>query len=378
MVDVIMVGTVALDSVKTPFGEVEETLGGSSVYASVAASLFAKVGLVGVIGKDFPQRHINFLKEKGIDLAGLETADGDTFRWKGYYEYDMNQAHTLDTRLNVLSRFNPKLPEAYRDCRYVFLANTDPEIQLNVCDQIRKPKLIMLDTMNFWIDNKKEALKKVIGKVDVMLTNDAEARQFFGTPNLVKAGRAFLAMGPKAVIIKKGEHGAILFTGRPVLFGAGLPARGAGGPHGRRRLLRGRLHRLAGEDRRHLAAQHAQGGRLRQRHRVVQRGRLQPQQAEKDRPRRHLQQVHDVPGHRFFLIFLYLARTTTMLTKHLLSQTQWFVCMKPLSYRTLLRKEPEGGYTVTVPSLQGCVTYGETIEEAKKMARKRSNYILKA
>jgi sugar/nucleoside kinase (ribokinase family) len=212
MVDVIMVGTVALDSVRTPFGEVEETLGGSSVYASVAASLFSQVGLVGVIGKDFPQKHLDFLKQKGIDLAGLETADGDTFRWKGYYEYDMNQAHTLDTRLNVLSQFNPKLPESYRDCRYVFLANTDPEIQLNVYDQMRKPKLVMLDTMNFWIENKKEALKKIIEKVDVLLTNDAEARQFFGTPNLVKAGRSFLEMGPKAVIIKKGEHGALLFT----------------------------------------------------------------------------------------------------------------------------------------------------------------------
>jgi ribokinase len=213
MVDVIMVGTVALDSVRTPFGEVEETLGGSAVYASVAANTFAKVGLVGVIGNDFPKKHLEFLKKKGIDLAGLETADGDTFRWKGYYEYDMNQAHTLDTRLNVLSRFNPKLPKEYCDARYVFLANTDPEIQLNVFNQIRKPKLVMLDTMNFWIDNKKEALKDIIGKVDVMLTNDAEARQYFGTPNLIKAGRAFLDMGPKAVIIKKGEHGAILFTG---------------------------------------------------------------------------------------------------------------------------------------------------------------------
>jgi len=213
MVDVIMVGTVALDSVRTPFGEVEETLGGSAVYASVAANTFAKVGLVGVIGNDFPKKHLEFLKKKGIDLAGLEIADGDTFRWKGYYEYDMNQAHTLDTRLNVLSRFNPKLPKEYCDARYVFLANTDPEIQLNVFNQIRKPKLVMLDTMNFWIDNKKEALKDIIGKVDVMLTNDAEARQYFGTPNLIKAGRAFLDMGPKAVIIKKGEHGAILFTG---------------------------------------------------------------------------------------------------------------------------------------------------------------------
>jgi ribokinase len=208
-----MVGTVALDSVKTPFGEVEETLGGSAVYASVAASTFARVGLVGVVGRDFPEKYIEFLRAKGVDLDGLEIADGDSFRWKGYYEYDMNQAHTLDTRLNVLSQFNPKLPKAYRDARYVFLANTDPEIQMNVYGQINKPKLVMLDTMNFWIENKKEALKKIIGKVDVMLTNDAEARQFFGTPNLIKAGRAFLDMGPKAVIIKKGEHGAILFTG---------------------------------------------------------------------------------------------------------------------------------------------------------------------
>ena len=213
MVDVIMVGTVALDSVRTPFGEVLETLGGSAVYASVAANTFAKVGLVGVVGKDFPRKHLDFLKKKGIDLDGLEIAQGDTFRWKGYYEYDMNQAHTLDTRLNVLSTFDPTLPKAYRNAQYVFLANTDPEIQMNVYNQIKKPKLVMLDTMNFWIENKKEALKEIIGKVDVMLTNDAEARQFFGTPNLIKAGRAFLDMGPKAVIIKKGEHGAILFTG---------------------------------------------------------------------------------------------------------------------------------------------------------------------
>ena len=208
-----MVGTVALDSVRTPFGNAEETLGGSAVYASVAASAFAKVGLVGVVGRDFPRRHLDFLRRKGIDLEGLDVVDGDTFRWKGYYEYDMNQAHTVDTRLNVLSRFDPKLPDRYRNAKYVFLANTDPEIQMNVCRQIRRPKLVMLDTMNFWIENKRDALVKVIEKVDVMLTNDAEARQFFGTPNLIKAGRAFLEMGPKAVIIKKGEHGAILFAG---------------------------------------------------------------------------------------------------------------------------------------------------------------------
>ncbi len=207
-----MVGTVALDTVRTPFGLAEETLGGSAVYASVAASLFASVGLVGVVGKDFPQKHVDFLRTKGVDMAGLETLDGDTFRWKGYYEYDMNQAHTQDTQLNVLSRFDPVLPPEYRDCKYVFLANTDPEIQMRVYEQINKPKLVMMDTMNFWIDSKKEALSRMIEKVDVMLTNDAEARQFFGTPSLVKAGKAFLEMGPKAVIIKKGEHGALMFT----------------------------------------------------------------------------------------------------------------------------------------------------------------------
>jgi len=212
MVDVIMVGTVALDTVKTPFGEAVETLGGSAVYASVAASLFARVGLVGVVGRDFPEKHLAFLRSKDVDLAGLEVVDGDTFRWKGYYEYDMNQAHTLDTRLNVLAQFNPRLPQEYKNCKYVFLANTDPEIQLNVYKQMHKPKLVMLDTMNYWIENKKDALARMIEKADVLLTNDAEARQFFGTPNLVKSGRAFLNMGPKAVIIKKGEHGALLFT----------------------------------------------------------------------------------------------------------------------------------------------------------------------
>ncbi|CAJ37828.1 PfkB family carbohydrate kinase [Methanocella arvoryzae] len=212
MVDVIMVGTVALDTVRTPFGLAEETLGGSAVYASVAASLFASVGLVGVVGKDFPQKHVDFLRAKGVDMAGLETLDGETFRWKGYYEYDMNQAHTQDTQLNVLSRFDPVLPPEYRDCKYVFLANTDPEIQMRVYEQINKPKLVMMDTMNFWIESKKEALSRMIEKVDVMLTNDAEARQFFDTPSLVKAGKAFLEMGPKAVIIKKGEHGALMFT----------------------------------------------------------------------------------------------------------------------------------------------------------------------
>lgn len=212
MVDVIIAGTVALDSVKTPFGEVKEILGGSAVYASVAAKNFSRPGIVAVIGKDFPKKHISFLETMGVDVKGLETQSGDTFRWEGYYDYDMNQAHTVDTKLNVLASFDPKVPEAYRNAKYVFLANTDPEIQMKTLKQMHKPRLVMMDTMNFWITSKKEELKRMIEQVDVVVTNDAEARQFFDTPNLISAGRSFLNMGPKAVIIKKGEHGAILFT----------------------------------------------------------------------------------------------------------------------------------------------------------------------
>jgi ribokinase len=212
MVDVVISGTVALDSIKTPFGEVKEVLGGSAVYSSVAASGFARPGIVSVIGKDFPRKYLNFLKTMGVDTAGIEVKDGETFRWAGYYEYDMNQAHTLDTRLNVLAEFDPTLPEKYRNAGFLFLANTDPEVQMKVYGQMRKPRFVMMDTMNFWIDNKKDALTKMIERVDALVLNDAEARQYWDTPNLVHAGRSFLNMGPKAVIIKKGEHGALMFT----------------------------------------------------------------------------------------------------------------------------------------------------------------------
>lgn len=212
MVDVVVVGTVALDSIKTPFGEVKEVLGGSAVYSSVAASGFAKPGIVSIIGKDFPKKYISFLDAMGIDTKGIEVKKGDTFRWKGYYDYDMNQAHTLDTQLNVLAVFDPTVPQAYRGAKYLFLANTDPEVQMKVYRQMKKPELVMMDTMNFWIEHKKDALTKMIKKVDVVVVNDAEARQYFDTPNLVQAGRSFLEMGPKAVIVKKGEHGALMFT----------------------------------------------------------------------------------------------------------------------------------------------------------------------
>lgn len=212
MVDVVVSGTVALDSIRTPFGEVKEVLGGSAVYSSVAAREFARAGIVSVVGKDFPKKYLNFLVTMGIDIAGIDVKKGDTFRWKGYYEYDMNQAHTLDTKLNVLTAFDPTLPDAYRQAKFLFLANTDPEVQMKVYRQMKKPRFVMMDTMNFWIDNTKDALTKMIERVDVVVLNDAEARQYWDTPNLVQAGRSFLEMGLKAVIIKKGEHGALMFT----------------------------------------------------------------------------------------------------------------------------------------------------------------------
>jgi sugar/nucleoside kinase (ribokinase family) len=209
---VLIVGSVAIDSVRTPLGEAEEALGGAATYSSVAASFFAPVDLVGVVGKDFPQEHLQFLRERGINLDGLQVQDGATFRWKGYYDYDINQAHTLDTQLNVFEQFRPSIPESYQNAEYVFLANIDPDLQLEVLDQVRSPKLTFCDTMNFWIEGKRDRLLEVLKRVDVIFMNDAEARELCGTFSLVHAGRKLLDMGPRAVIVKKGEHGAILFT----------------------------------------------------------------------------------------------------------------------------------------------------------------------
>ena len=207
---ILIVGSVALDNVKTPFGEVEDALGGAAVYSSVAASYFAPVRLVGVVGEDFPEKHVSFLSSRNIDLAGLQRMHGKTFRWSGFYEFDLNQAHTLDTKLNVFQHFKPEIPESYRDSKYVFLANIDPELQLQVLDQVRSPKLTVCDTMNYWIENKKDALLQVLKRVDVAFMNDAEARQLCGTHSLVRAARQMIELGPKVVIIKKGEHGALM------------------------------------------------------------------------------------------------------------------------------------------------------------------------
>ncbi len=210
-VDLVAMGTIALDSIKTPFGRKDGILGGSAVYFSLAANFFSKCGVVGVVGKDFPDKHIKFLESKGIDLSGVETSSGKTFRWEGYYEYDMNQAHTLKTELNVLKTFDPKIPEEYAGCKFLFLANTDPELQLKVLKKI-KPEYSFCDTMNFWIEHKKKPLEKVLKNVDMAIINEGEARMFWSEPNLIKCGRSFLKMGVKRLIIKKGEHGALYFS----------------------------------------------------------------------------------------------------------------------------------------------------------------------
>lgn len=212
MAKVLIVGSVALDSIKTPYGLRDDILGGSCSYASTAASLYSPVNMVGVVGTDFPQEAVEFFKSRNINLEGLEYAEGETFRWKGYYEYDMNQAHTLATHLNVFGNFSPKIPESYKKSEYVFLANIHPALQLNVLTQIEKPKFVLCDTMNLWIDTTRKELLEVISKVDLMLLNEGEARQLCETPNLVIAAKKVMDMGPKYVIIKKGEHGALLFN----------------------------------------------------------------------------------------------------------------------------------------------------------------------
>src|SRR5919106_730079 len=208
----LVVGSVALDTVRTPFGEVKEVLGGSATYFATAASYFTSVDLIAVVGKDFPEPHVKFLKSRNIDLTGLDRRDGDTFRWKGEYTYQLNEAHTLDTRLNVFETFRPQIPPAYRSPEMLFLGNIDPELQLDVLGQVKRPTLIACDTMNFWIDRKQAALWRVLEKVDVLVINDGEARALGGDPNLVQVARTILAKGPKHLIIKRGEYGVLMFN----------------------------------------------------------------------------------------------------------------------------------------------------------------------
>jgi sugar/nucleoside kinase (ribokinase family) len=212
--DLLVVGSVALDSVATPFGKVDEALGGSATYFSYSASFFTQVRLVATVGKDFPEEHIELLRARGVDVAGLQRDPaGRTFRWVGEYGYDLNEARTIDTQLNVLATFRPVLPERLRRVPFLFLANIDPELQLDVLRQMaERPRLVALDTMNFWIQGKREALLRVLGEVDVVTINDAEARQLAGEPNLIRAARVIAGMGPRVVVVKRGEYGALMLA----------------------------------------------------------------------------------------------------------------------------------------------------------------------
>jgi len=218
---ILVVGSVALDTVKTPAGERVDALGGSATYFSVAARNFTPVSLVAVVGNDFPKQHINMLKKHKVDLDGLEIADGKTFRWSGVYSGDLNDRTTLSTDLNVFAAFEPKLPDNYKKTPFLFLANIDPTLQLNVLKQVKKPKLTACDTMNLWIENKQEELRKLLKSIDIFFLNEPEAKMLTGRGNLFKAAQEIIKMGPKRVIIKKGEHGAILFSSNSVFC---LPA----------------------------------------------------------------------------------------------------------------------------------------------------------
>jgi len=224
-VSVLVVGSLALDSIETPFGTAKETVGGSATYISAAASYFVNpVRLVGIVGGDFPKSGIEFLEDRKVDLEGLEIVkEGKTFRWAGRYHYDLNERDTLSTDLNVFEKFDPKIPEKYRKSRVVCLGNIDPVLQRRVLDQMEKPRVVVCDTMNYWIERKNAELKETLKLINVLILNDSEARLLAGEPNLIKAGRVIRQMGPNVVIIKKGEHGALLLTDQIVFSAPAYP-----------------------------------------------------------------------------------------------------------------------------------------------------------
>ncbi len=201
----LVVGSMAFDSIRSPFGEVEKVVGGSATYFSLAASYLAPVRLVSIVGSDFPGDVVRMLASRSIDTRGLTVAEGKTFHWKGYYEYDLNTAHTVSTDLNVFRDFAPVLPEEYRDTPYVFLGNIAPDLQMDILRQVRRPKLVALDTMNYWIESSPEALREVIGMVDILMVNEGEVRMLTSEYNLVKAARKVMEWGPRRVVVKRGE-----------------------------------------------------------------------------------------------------------------------------------------------------------------------------
>jgi sugar/nucleoside kinase (ribokinase family) len=215
MSKILVVGSVAYDTISTPGGRAENILGGSANYFSLAASLFSEVNVVGVVGEDYRPEDLRLLEQRQVDLSGLQKVAGKTFHWEGRYEFDMNEAITVETQLNVFKDFNPTLPEHFKKSPFVFLANIDPELQMRVLEQIESPKLVGADSMNFWIKSKPESLRKVLSKIDVLLINEGEARDLTGNWNIVQAVKEIAAMGPRAVVVKRGEYGFVmLFEGK--------------------------------------------------------------------------------------------------------------------------------------------------------------------
>jgi sugar/nucleoside kinase (ribokinase family) len=211
-VSILITGSVALDSVKTPIEEHHDLLGGSASYASVGASFFVPVNMVAIVGTDFPPKYIDLYRRHGINLDGLQVAEGQTFRWSGEYEWDLNKRRTLSVCLNVFETFQPTLPESYKGVPYVFLANISPQLQMHVLAQVAGPKFVVADTMDLWIETQRDALVELLRKIDCLVLNESEAREFTKQTNLIKAGRLILKQGPKFVVIKKGEHGCLLFA----------------------------------------------------------------------------------------------------------------------------------------------------------------------
>ena len=232
MGNLLVVGSMAFDSVRTPFGEATDVLGGSATYFATAASFFTGVNLIAVVGEDFPEEHVEFLRNRGVDLTGLERRPGATFRWRGEYSHQLNEAHTLETQLNVLETFRPKIPESYRSPDVLFLGNIDPELQLDVLNQVNRPQLVACDTMNFWIDGKREALWKVLEKIDILVINDGEARALGEDPNLVKVAQGILSRGVKHLIIKRGEYGVLMFHGGEIFGAPAFPLEAVKDPTG--------------------------------------------------------------------------------------------------------------------------------------------------
>ena len=232
MSEILVVGSVALDTIRTPFGEAVEALGGSASYFSFSASHFAKVAIVAVVGEDFPAEHRQAFLQRGVDLGGLQSAPGRTFRWRGEYAAELGHARTLETQLNVFSTFHPKLDDTHRACPYVFLANIDPDLQLEVLDQMKRPRLTVSDTMNYWIARKPERVMDVLRRVDVALLNEEEARALSGETQLVRAAGRLVERGGKAVIVKKGEHGSLYRSEDQLFVTPAFPVAGLQDPTG--------------------------------------------------------------------------------------------------------------------------------------------------